>query len=188
MGQYAGATTLVNSFSLVAYLPEPLASFIDALRRDVQLGCTARGHVTLLPPRPIDYPVEQACSEIEAVIREEPSFDVQLGKVCLFPMSKVVHLSIEEGASKLIELHRHLNRGCCTHSEMFFYHPHVTLAQGIDPDTVAHAVELATNRWHEYRGTRTFQLDTLTLVQNTVDNQWQNLREFSLRTPSIAWR
>ena len=81
MGQCAGATTLVNSFSLVAYLPEPLAEFIDRLRRDMQPGCTARGHVTLLPPRPIDYPLEQACSEIEAVIRNEPSFDVELGNV-----------------------------------------------------------------------------------------------------------
>ncbi len=188
MGQCAGATTLVNSFSLVAYLPEPLASFTDRLRRDMQPGCTARGHVTLLPPRPIDYPLEQACSEIEAVIAEESSFDVHLGKVSLFPASRVVHLSIDEGASKLIQMHRRLNCGACTHSEMFFYHPHVTLGQGLTTDNVAQAVEMATNRWREYGGPRMFQLDTLTLVQNTVDNDWQNLREFTLRTPAIAGR
>src|SRR6478609_333029 len=92
------ADTLVNSFSLVAYLPEPLASFVDELRRDVQPGCTARSHVTLLPPRPIDYPAEQACLEIESVLRDQPSFEVGLGKVCVFPVSRVVHISIEEGA------------------------------------------------------------------------------------------
>ena len=188
MGQCAGVTTLVNSFSLVAYLPEPLASFIDALRRDVQPGCTARSHVTLLPPRPIDYPLDQACFEIKDVLRDEPSFDIELGRVSLFPASKVIHLAIGEGALKLIDLHRRLNRGCCTHSEVFFYHPHVTLAQGLAPDRVADAVELATSRWQEYRGPRTFQLGTLTLVQNTIDNQWQNLREFTLPAPSMALR
>jgi 2'-5' RNA ligase len=188
MGLSAGATTLVNSFSLVAYLPEPLARFVDELRRDVQPGCTARSHVTLLPPRPIGYPVEQACSEIESVLRFQPSFDVELGKVCVFPVSKVVHISIEEGALKLSQLNRYLNKGACTHSEFFLYHPHVTLAQGIMPDTVDDAAALATRRWDGYSGPRNFQLDTLTLVQNTVDNEWQNLREFTLRTPEMAWQ
>jgi 2'-5' RNA ligase len=188
MGQCTGATTLVNSFSLVAYLPEPLASFIDALRRDVQPGCTARSHVTLLPPRPIDYPLEQACSEIEDVLLEEPPFDVELGRVSLFPASKVIHLAISEGASKLTDLHRRLNKGCCTHQEVFFYHPHVTLGQGLAPDRVADAAALATSRWQEYNGPRTFQLDRLTLVQNTIDNQWENLREFTLSAPSMALR
>lgn len=188
MGLGTGATTLVNSFSLVAYLPEPLASFVDELRRDVQPGCTARGHVTLLPPRPIDYPVEQACSEIEAVLRDQPAFDVELGKVCVFPVSKVVHISIVEGALKLAQLNRYLNRGACNHCEVFVYHPHVTLAQGIMPDSVEGAAAFATRRWEEYSGPRTFQLDTLTLVQNTVENQWQNLREFMLDAPSMAWR
>ena len=188
MGQDTGATTLVNSFSLVAYLPEPLASFVDELRRDVQPGCTARSHVTLLPPRPIDYPAEQACIEIESVLRDQPSFEVGLGRVCVFPVSRVVHISIEEGALKLAQLNRYLNRGACTHSEIFVYHPHVTLAQGIMLDTVDEAAALAIRRWDGYSGPRIFQLDTLTLVQNTVDNEWQNLREFTLRTSEIAWR
>lgn len=183
-----GAHTLVNSFSLVAYLPEPLAGFLDRLRRDVQPGCTARSHVTLLPPRPIDYPVEEASSEIESVINEETSFDVGLGKISMFPASKVVYLSIGEGAIKLIELHRELNRGACNHLEMFYYHPHVTLAQGLPPEAVEQAFEIAKKRWDEYRGERAFQLDRLTLVQNTVENEWQNLKEFMLKTPSMALR
>lgn len=183
-----GATTLVNSFSLVAYLPEPLASFIDELRREVQPGCTARSHVTLLPPRPIDNPVEQACAEIEAILRDQAAFEVGLGNVCVFPVSKVVHISIEEGALRLAQLNRYLNRGACNHLEVFVYHPHVTLAQGIIPDSVEIAAGFATRRWEDYHGPRTFQLDRLTLVQNTVENQWQNLREFTLDAPSMAWR
>lgn len=106
----------------------------------------------------------------------------------MFPASKVVYLSIGEGAIKLIQLHRLLNRGCCTHLEMFYYHPHVTLAQGLPPEAVNAAYEMAKRQWDEYRGPRTFQLDRLTLVQNTVENQWQNLKEFTLKTPSMALR
>jgi len=181
-----GAVSGINSFSLVAYLPEPLAGFVDALRRDVQPGCTARGHVTLLPPRPLSSPVEQACAEIGAVLESEHSFDVHLGQVCVFPASGVVHLAIGQGSATLIRLHRLLNRGACEHLEMFYYHPHVTAAQGLAPEDVTKATEIAVARWRAYEGPRVFAVETVTLVQNTVANEWQNLREFSLRTPVIS--
>jgi 2'-5' RNA ligase len=187
MDGIGGADAPINSFSLVAYLPEPLVGFVDALRRDIQPGCTARGHVTLLPPRPINGSVEQACAEIASVIENEFTFDVHLGKVCVFPASRVVHLSVGEGSATLIRLHRALNRGACEHLEMFYYHPHVTLAQGLEGDAVTLASDVAAARWQAYEGKRSFAVERLTLVQNTVQNNWRNLQEFSLRTPVIAW-
>jgi 2'-5' RNA ligase len=175
-----------NSFSLVAYLPEPLAEFVDGLRRDIQPGSTARGHVTLLPPRPILARVAQACEEIEAVLENEHSFDVHLGQVCVFPASGVVHLAIGQGSATLIRLHRVLNRGACEHLETFYYHPHVTAAQGLAPEAVTKATETAVARWRGYAGPRVFAVETVTLVQNVVGDEWRNLREFSLRTPVIA--
>lgn len=176
----------INSFSLVAYLPEPLAGFVDGLRREIQPGSTARGHVTLLPPRPIDGNIVFAISEIAAIIEEEFTFDIELGKVCVFPASKVVHLSIGEGSAKLIQLHRMLNRGTCGHLEMFYYHPHVTLAQGLPESDVARAKGIAEERWELYEGPRVFGVERVTLVQNTEQNQWRNLREFALRMPVIV--
>jgi 2'-5' RNA ligase len=176
----------INSYSLVAYLPEPLAGFVDALRREVQPGSTARGHVTLLPPRPLAAPVEQACEEIAAVIEHERAFDVHLGQVCVFPASGVVHLSIGQGSATLIKLHRALNWGSWAHLEMFYYHPHVTAAQGLPPDQVPKATEVAVARWSVYEGPRVFSVERVTLVQNTVANEWRNLKEFELRTPVIV--
>ncbi|MFM2124566.1 MAG: hypothetical protein RL328_1017 [Acidobacteriota bacterium] len=187
MGGIGEDDSLINSFSLVAYLPEPLVGFVDALRREIQPGSTARGHVTLLPPRPIHAPVEQACSEIATILEAEFTFDVELGKVCVFPASSVVHLSIGDGSAKLNRLHRALNRGACEHLEMFYYHPHVTLAQGLEGEAVVRARDVAGERWQAYAGPRRFALERVTLVQNTVHNNWRNLREFSLRTPVIAW-
>src|SRR4051812_16300076 len=111
MGEAGGEDPGINSYSLVAYLPEPLAGFVDALRREIQPGSTARGHVTLLPPRPLLASQEQACAEIAAVIENEHAFDVHLGQVCVFPASGVVHLSIGLGSATLIKLHRALNWG-----------------------------------------------------------------------------
>jgi 2'-5' RNA ligase len=142
--------------------------------------------VTLLPPRPIGCDVELAVAEIAAVIEDEFTFDVELGKVCVFPASKVVHLSVGDGSAKLIHLHRLLNRGACGHLEMFYYHPHVTLAQGIPEQDVANARAVAEARWEMYEGPRFFGVERVTLVQNTESNQWRNLREFTLRTPVIV--
>jgi 2'-5' RNA ligase len=186
MGEVGGADPGINSYSLVAYLPEPLAGFVDALRREVQPGSTARGHVTLLPPRPINAPIEQACSEIAAVIENEHAFEVHLGQVCVFPASGVVHLSIGQGSATLIKLHRVLNWGACEHLEMFYYHPHVTAAQGLPPEAVTKATEVAVARWAAYEGPRVFSVERVTLVQNTVANEWRNLKEFELRTAVIT--
>ena len=43
---------VVNSFSLVAYIPDPLRKFLDDLRRELVPGCVPNAHVTILPPRP----------------------------------------------------------------------------------------------------------------------------------------
>jgi 2'-5' RNA ligase len=176
----------INSFSLVAYLPEPLAAFVDDLRLELQPGCEARGHVTLLPPRPILTPLRQAIDEIAGVLCNEYSFDVELAQVCVFPASSVLHLSIGQGSSTLIRLHRLLNRGACEHTEMFYFHPHVTAGQGLgSPEEVADAMKVATARWQAYRGPRSFTVERTNLVQNTVDNGWRNMQEFELQTAMI---
>jgi 2'-5' RNA ligase len=73
---------------------------------------------------------------------------------------------------------------CC--NEIFEYHPHVTLAQDLDPANVAAAEELAKRRWQEYSGPRDFLVDHVTLVQNTIENVWTNLGEFALGVPVSA--
>lgn len=68
---------------------------------------------------------------------------------------------------------------------MFYYHPHVTAAQGLAPEAVTRATEVAVARWKAYEGPRVFTVERVTLVQNTVGNEWRNLQEFALRTAVI---
>ena len=64
--------------------------------------------------------------------------------------------------------------------EPFPYHPHVTLAQGLDPSVVAEMYEFAKRRWQEGTPAHSFAVDRLTFVQNTVENYWIDLTELEL--------
>jgi 2'-5' RNA ligase len=183
MDGFCGEGSAINSFSLVAYVPQPLAGFIERLRQEIQPGCTARSHLTFLPPRPLEIPLDQIRTQLEARLRDQPAFRVELCDVRVFPVSQVVHLSVGAGWDQALRIHEVLHRGdlCC--AECFDYHPHVTLAQELDPASVVAAVDLAERRWREYSGPRDFVVDHVTLVQNSLENRWTNLGEFSLRVP-----
>ena len=173
----------MNSFSLVAYVPEPLAGFIERLRQEVQPGCTARSHLTFLPPRLLNLSLDSIRVQLELGLRDQHGFRVELCEVKVFPVSQVVHLSLSAGRSECIQIHERLHQGDLGCKECFEYHPHVTLAQDIDPQNAAPVADLAQRRWREYSGKRDFVVDHLTLVQNTIGNHWTNLGEFSLQVP-----
>ena len=183
MDGFCGEGTAINSFSVVAYVPQPLGGFIDRLRQEIQPGCTARSHLTFLPPRPLEIPLEQIRSQLEAGLKDQHAFRVELREVRVFPVSEAVHLSVGVGRAEAKRIHELLHHGdlCC--QEAFDYHPHVTLAHDLNPVNVAAVAELAKRRWQEYSGSRDFVVDHVTLVQNTLENRWTNLGEFPLRVP-----
>jgi len=163
-----------------------MAGFIERLRQEIQLGYKGRPHLTFLPPRPLDVPLEQIRSQMEAGLRNQAAFRVELCDVQVFPVSEAIHLSLGAGRTEAKRIHEVLHQGdlCC--KELFEYHPHVTLAHDLDPASVAAAVALAKRRWQEYSGTRDFLVDHVTLVQNTLENVWTNLGEFALGIPVSA--
>ena len=183
MDGFCGEGSAINSFSLVAYVPEPLGGFIQRLRQELQPDCTARSHLTFLPPRPVQISLSQIRQQLEAGLQKQPAFRVELSEVRVFPVSQVVHLSVSAGWTEAYRIHEALHRGdlCCV--ECFEYHPHVTLAQDLNPADVDKVAQLARRRWQEYSGNRDFLVDHLTLVQNTVEDRWTNLGEFALRVP-----
>src|SRR5260221_6910310 len=88
---------LVNSFALVAYLPDPLRKFLDDLRRELVPGCVPNAHLTILPPRPLAGTPESAIETIHTHISEFSPFEIETGEVLVFPVSDVVYLSIRQG-------------------------------------------------------------------------------------------
>ncbi len=182
MGCCNGEGTPVNSFALVSYLADPLAGFLDRLRTELVEDCQAKAHVTVLPPRPLKCDIDLASRTLQARLHDFQPFMVELGQVEIFPVTQVVYVSVKAGHAELKQLHAKLNTGELAFEEPFEYHPHVTLAQDLASSEVAAAFEKASARWKDFPHSRSFLVDRLTFVQNTLENRWTDLQGCPLTT------
>src|SRR5438132_7016901 len=101
MDGWDGERSCSNSFALVSYLPEPLGSFLDHLRRELAPECRAKAHVTVLPPRPIFCPREDAWVELKHGLQDFAPFRLELAEVRIFPVTRVIYLSVGVGHREL---------------------------------------------------------------------------------------
>jgi 2'-5' RNA ligase len=170
----------VNSYALVSYIPDPLAAFLDRLRNDLVCECHAKAHVTVLPPRPLSCSIDDAWTQMQKSLQDFQPFRVELGEIQVFPVTDVIYLSVNTGHPELKKLHHALNMECLHFEEPFCYHPHVTLAQELTGDQLREATEIARRRWQEFNHARSFTVDKLTFVQNTLDNCWTDLNAWQL--------
>lgn len=180
MDAWNGRGGQLNSFALVSYLSDPLAGFLNRLRRDLAPQCIAKAHVTILPPRPLRSSPEEAWQELQQALQDFQPFRVELGEIDVFPGFEAVYLSIGSGYQELERMHAALNAGLLAYEEPFPYYPHLTLAQELPPQELAAAMELAAARWREFQYPRGFTIDKLTFVQNTLENRWTDLAAMDL--------
>lgn len=177
----------INSFALVSYIPGPLAGFLDRLRKEIVAGCQAKAHVTILPPRPLVSPPEEAWNEVQQRLQDFQPFRVDLGDIEVFPVTDVIYVAVKAGGTELQKLHSALNRGEVEFEEPFEYHPHITLAQDLAPGSFATAHKIAVDGWREFSGARSFVADELVFVQNTMNGRWLDLERWWLSS-SVASR
>ena len=186
MDELGGRGIGVNSYALVSYLSGPMAEFLDRLRERLAPGCVARAHITVLPPRPIAGPAENAWNELARQLKEFPPIQVELGDVQVFGESQVIYVAVKAGGAELEDMHRSLNHGPVAFDEPFFYHPHITLAQELISETVPETLHQARRVWDQSPRPRGFVLDRLTFVQNTLENQWMDLAAADLTGQIIS--
>jgi 2'-5' RNA ligase len=170
----------INCFALVTYIPGSLGEFLDRLRRELVPACLPRAHVTILPPRPVLVPTGEAVEQLNEWIADVPAFDIETREVEMFETTSVIYIGLGGGREELKRIHDRFNAGHLGFAEPFGYHPHVTLAQDLTPDQVSWAREEAERRWAEFKGERTFRVETITFVQNTSDNRWLDLAHWTL--------
>jgi 2'-5' RNA ligase len=169
----------INLFSLVTYLPEPLAEFIDHLRGELVPGCKLRAHVTHLVPRSLRDP-DAASEHIREVLSKIEPFELHLSDIGIFSMSSVVYISLTKGFERMQEVHAELNQGAAEYNEPYPYHPHITVAQQISPAQVPAVWEHAHYRWAEFAHRRAFLVDRAVFVQATNVQTWIDLEEHPL--------
>lgn len=181
----------INCFALVAYIPGRLGEFLDQLRCDLEPNSQApRAHLTLLPPRPLAANVTAKDAErfLSSALLDLPPLEVYLGGIEQFPVTNVVYVAVDGGFMQMRKTHGMLNTGPVCFAEPFHYHPHVTLAQGMDEATSAAVYRAAVQRWAEYRGPRQFTVDSYCFVQNTSANRWVDLAAYQLSAAAPAVR
>ena len=170
----------VNSFALVSYIPEPLAGFLDRLRQELVPNCFLRAHVTLLPPRPISSSPEAAWETVRTLAPRFAPFEIEMTQVEVFPVSDVIYIGIGRGRADMERMHEGMNVGGLKFAEPYPYHPHITLAQDLKGDEVDELASVARARWAECKLPRSFRVDEVYFVQNTLRKQWLDLGESAL--------
>lgn len=171
----------LNSFALVSYIPDPLGRFLDALRREFVPGFNPHAHVTILPPRPISAEPDSAVANLAEKLSEFPAFEIEIAQVEIFRVSEVIYLGIGRGEADLLNLHQALNIGPVKFEEPFKYHPHITLAQDLSSEQATEILAGARRQWASFPHRKAFPVETLTFVQNTVENTWVDLAQFTLK-------
>ena len=176
----------LNVFALVVYIPDPLARVLDDLRRELVPHYEPHAHVSILPPRPLAVGWDAASSQARAVTEAWPPFEMELTTLEVFPVTDVIYLEVGRGNAELRRMHEMLNTcDAMNFDEPFAYHPHVTLAQEIPHCDLPAMLETARRRWAEYPGSRTFRVETVVFVQNTLDNRWIDLAEYCLGAVAV---
>lgn len=180
MSSVEAPPALLKPFALVSYIPDPLGSFLDDLRLELVPDCSPHAHITVLPPRPINGCADEAAEELRDLSRRFPGFEVELGDVEMFRQSKVIYVGLRRGELELHRMYRALNQGSVSYCEPYPYHPHITLVQNVEPERVPPMFKIAQQRWAEYRGPRTFQVNVLDFVKNLQGSCWKDLASIHL--------
>lgn len=170
---------LVNSFAVVAYMEDPIARFVDNLRREMTPGCPYRAHITVLPPRPLRISTDRAIEKAGQILSRFEPFELTLGAVSAFEDTHVVKISLRTGLSEIHTLHDILNTGPFEQTEEYAYVPHITLSHDETSAACARHLEFARERWAQF-SPPPVRVETLTFVQQTSNNHWADLAELTL--------
>src|SRR5947209_11928583 len=98
-------------FALVSYIPDPLGSFLDGIRRSLPGYEFAQAHITILPPRRVPLPPEGPSGLAMQALRKFPSFEVSFRSVRRFESTNILYLPLAAGNDCVKAMHQELNSG-----------------------------------------------------------------------------
>jgi 2'-5' RNA ligase len=155
---------------IAAELQRWRASFGDPL------ADTVPAHITLVTTTPTrDW--EATLEHVREVAREQRPFDVTIAGTGTFrPVSPVVFINVEDGFEDCVVLHEKLQKGPLHRELPFAYHPHVTIAHDVAPESLDEAETVLRN----YRAT--FPVVSMGLYEHDADGIWQLREELDFGT------
>ncbi|MDQ0757234.1 2'-5' RNA ligase family protein [Arthrobacter sp. B3I4] len=134
------------------------------------LAATVPAHITLVTTT-MTQDWEATCAHVREVARRQEPFTVTIAGTGSFrPVSPVVFLKVEAGFGECVSLHRQLQTGPLERELPFAYHPHVTVAHDVAPESLDEAETVLKN----YRAS--FPVASMGLYEHDDNGIWQ-LRE-----------
>lgn len=167
-------------FALVAYLPNPLGSYLNAMREALPGYKAGNVHLTLLPPRPVTTKTAGAYLELEKSLDEFDRFEVTLTGVTTFEDTGVIYIAVDRGQQESRLIHQKLNRGSFAFAEPFEYKPHITLVRPVDESSRRAVQEQAVALWERCPFPKTFELTSVDFLRQSPDGGWEKLWQKTL--------
>jgi 2'-5' RNA ligase len=166
-------------------VPEPHGSLLQERRAGFG-DAAAHGiptHVTLLPPTEVEAALLPAIEAhlLEVAAAGRPFLMKLSGTGTFRPLSPVVYVRIAEGAEACTWLQKQVRdaSGPVARELQFPYHPHVTVAHGIEEAAMDRAFEELADYEAEWR------CAGFALYEQGADGVWRKLREFTFGGPVV---
>ncbi|MCU1436732.1 MAG: 2-5 ligase [Pseudarthrobacter sp.] len=174
------ASTASEGMSVGVILGFPPAIAKELQRWRASFGDPMAGvvpaHITLVTTTLTDD-WEATREHVRKVARSQSPFMVTISGTGTFrPVSPVVYINVEEGFDACVDLHRKLQTGPLERELPFSYHPHVTIAHDVAPESLDEAETVL----ESYRAT--FPVVSMGLYEHDADGIWQLREELDFGT------
>lgn len=170
--------TSTRVLGIVVDIPEPHAAVFRGWRDRVgdPQALQVPPHVTLLPPTPVPADaVDKIDAHLEQASTATGEFSMHLAGTGTFrPVSQVVFVQVATGIGECEVLASAIRSGPLEKELDFPYHPHVTIAQDVDPIALDAAYEGLSGF------AARFTVADFTMYEQRADGGWDPIRSFPL--------
>jgi hypothetical protein len=154
------------------------------MRQLLSVEAGSQPHITILPPRPLTMPVEEAKQKLTSIFARWHAFYVELCGIEVFPGTNVLYLEVSEGGDMLSRLHAELNAGDFAHEELFQFHPHVTVGGPVPQEELGAIRRNAVDVWESHLRPCRFKIQEIAFVSiaaHGARGDWRRLWVHKLR-------
>lgn len=164
-------------------VPEPWGSQLQQMREDVgdPMARAIPPHITLMPPTEIaPSQLDTFATHLATVAERSGPFTMRLRGTGTFrPVSPVVFVQVAQGIPMCERLEQAVRHGPVVRDLEFPYHPHVTVAHGIEDVRLDRAFdELAFFD-------AAYEVSEFHLYQHGDDDVWRPMTRFALNGPRL---
>lgn len=133
-------------------------------------------HITLVTTTPTaDW--QATLAHVRRIAQSQQPFRITISGTGTFrPVSPVVFINVEDGFEHCVDLHAKLQQGPLHRDLPFAYHPHVTIAHDVAPESLDEAESVLKN----YKAS--FPVASMGLYEHGADGIWQLREELDFGT------